>query len=414
MLVLGIVLFALGIMVSIVLHEYGHMRVAQATGMKVRRFFVGFGPTVWSTHRGGIEYGLKAVPLGGFCDIAGMTAYDRLDPEDEPKAMWRQAWWKRVAVLLAGPVMNIVLAILLFYVVAVGWGLANRDVKAVPAAEVAALVGETCVPLAPGAEDKPDCGEGVGPAGAAGIRAGDRITGVDGEPVHNWSEVAPLVSGRAGQTVTVTVDRAGAPVTARVPVAAVPVPGQADRGALGVALAEEAVPAKYRDDPDYQRIHTYDAVSAIPATFVFTGDMIRLTLEGLASFPSKIPGVVASIFGAERAEDSPVSVVGASHIGGQAVEMGLWNVFLLFLAGLNLFLGAFNLVPLTPFDGGHIAVVFYEKVRDALRRLRGLAPGGPADYEKLAPLTMAVFVVLIGVSVIVITADFVNPILLPG
>ena len=101
MLIVGIILFAVGIMLSIVLHEYGHMKVAQMSGMKVRRFFVGFGPTVWSTHRGGIEYGLKAVPLGGFCDIAGMTAYDQLSAEDEPRAMWRQAWWKRVAVLLA-------------------------------------------------------------------------------------------------------------------------------------------------------------------------------------------------------------------------------------------------------------------------------------------------------------------------
>ena len=101
--VFGIVLFALGIMVSIVLHEYGHMRVALWSGMRVRRFFVGFGPTLWSVRRGGIEYGLKAIPLGGFCDIAGMTAYDQLSPEDEPRAMWRQAWWKRVAVLLAGP-----------------------------------------------------------------------------------------------------------------------------------------------------------------------------------------------------------------------------------------------------------------------------------------------------------------------
>jgi len=413
-LAVGIVLFALGIMVSIVLHEYGHMRVAQATGMKVRRFFVGFGPTLWSTHRGGIEYGLKAIPLGGFCDIAGMTAYDRLDPEDEPRAMWRQAWWKRVAVLLAGPVMNIILAIVLFYVVAVGWGLANQDVKSIPTQEVAALVGETCEPGAVDADGAPVCGEGVGPAGTAGIRAGDRITAVDGEAVHNWAEVAPLVTGRAGETVTVTVDRAGEQVTAGVDVAALPVAGQADRGVLGVSLDEDAIPAHYRDDPDYQPWHTYDAVAAIPATFVFTGQMIELTLEGLASFPSKIPGVAASIFGAERAEDSPVSVVGASHIGGQAVERGMWEVFLLFLAGLNLFLGAFNLVPLTPFDGGHIAVVFYEKIRDALRRVRGLAPGGPADYEKLAPLTMGVFVILIGVSAIVITADFVNPILLPG
>lgn len=406
MMVLGIVLFALGIMASIVLHEYGHMRVAQWSGMKVRRFFVGFGPTVWSVNRGGIEYGLKAFPLGGFCDIAGMTAYDQLSPEDEPRAMWRQAWWKRVAVLLAGPAMNIVLAIALFYTVALGWGLVNRDVQPIPTDRVAAVVGDTCA----GAEQ---CGPGAGPAGEAGILPGDRITSVDGRQVGSWAELSEVVSARPGETVPVTVDRAGESVTTTATLSSSTVGGQT-RGALGVRLSQDGIPQEILDDPDYQTVNTYDALSAVPATFTFTGEMIEATVEGLISFPSKIPAVAASIFGAERADDSPVSVVGASHIGGQAAEQGAWWLFLLFLAGLNLFLGAFNLVPLTPFDGGHIAVVFYEKIRDALRRLRGLAPGGPADYEKLAPITIGVFVLLMGVSAIVITADFVNPILLTG
>ena len=404
--VLGIVLFALGIMVSIVLHEYGHMRVALWSGMKVRRFFVGFGPTLWSVHRGGIEYGLKAVPLGGFCDIAGMTAYDELSPEDEPKAMWRQAWWKRVAVLLAGPAMNIVLAIALFYTVALGWGLVNRDVQPIPTDRVAAVVGDTCA----GADR---CGVGVGAAGEAGILAGDRITSVDGQPVGSWEDLSEEVSARPGETVPVVVDRDGESVTTTATLSSSTDEGET-RGALGVRLSDDGIPPEILDDPAYQTVNTYDALGAIPATFTFTGEMIEATIDGLISFPSKIPAVAASIFGAERADDSPVSVVGASHIGGQAAEQGAWWLFLLFLAGLNLFLGAFNLVPLTPFDGGHIAVVFYEKIRDALRRLRGLAPGGPADYEKLAPVTIGVFVLLIGVSAIVITADFVNPILLTG
>lgn len=406
MLVVGIILFALGIMLSIVLHELGHMKVAQWSGMKVRRFFVGFGPTVWSTNRGGIEYGLKAVPLGGFCDIAGMTAYDELSPEDEPKAMWRQAWWKRVAVLLAGPFMNIVLAIALFYTVALGWGLVNQDAQPIPTDRVAAVVGDTCA----GAEQ---CGPGEGPAGEAGILPGDRITSVDGVTVASWADLSEVVSARPGETVTVELDRAGETVSTTTTLTSSTVDGQ-DRGALGVRLSEDGIPREILDDPTYQSVNTYDAIGAVPATLVFTGEMVEATVQGLISFPSKIPAVAASIFGAERADDSPVSVVGASHIGGQAAEQGAWWLFLLFLAGLNLFLGAFNLVPLTPFDGGHIAVVFYEKIRDALRRVRGLAPGGPADYEKLAPLTMAVFVLLIGVSAIVITADFVNPILLTG
>ncbi|HMT50388.1 MAG TPA: M50 family metallopeptidase [Dietzia sp.] len=406
MMVVGIVLFALGIMASIVLHEYGHMKVALWSGMRVRRFFVGFGPTVWSVNRGGIEYGLKAVPLGGFCDIAGMTAYDELAPDDQPKAMWREAWWKRVAVLLAGPAMNIVLAIALFYTVALGWGLVNRDVQPIPTDRVAAVVGDTCAGAG-------QCGVGVGPAGEAGILAGDRITSVDGLPVDSWDDLSEVVSARPGRAVPVTVERDGATVTTTATLTASTTDGQA-RGALGVRLSEEGIPREILDDPAYQTVNTYGPLSAIPATLSFTGEMIEATVEGLIAFPSKIPAVAASIFGAERADDSPVSVVGASHIGGQAAEQGAWWLFLLFLAGLNLFLGAFNLVPLTPFDGGHIAVVFYEKIRDALRRLRGLAPGGPADYEKLAPLTMAVFVLLIGVSAIVITADLVNPILLTG
>ena len=410
MLVVGIILFALGIMLSIVLHELGHMKVAQWSGMKVRRFFVGFGPTVWSTNRGGIEYGLKAVPLGGFCDIAGMTAYDELSPEDEPKAMWRQAWWKRVAVLLAGPVMNIILAIALFYTVALGWGLVNRDVQPIPTDRVAAVVGDTC---ATGAAGETTCGQGLGPAGAAGIEPGDVIVSVAGEPVSSWADLSDVVTGLPGETVPVVVESEGQETTTTATLASSTVDGEA-RGALGVRLSDEGIPQEILDDPAYQSVNTYDVWSAIPATIVFTGDMVEATVEGLISFPSKIPAVAVSIFGAERAEDSPVSVVGASYIGGQAAEQGAWWLFLLFLAGLNLFLGAFNLVPLTPFDGGHIAVVFYEKIRDTLRRLRGLAPGGPADYEKLAPLTMTVFVLLIGVSAIVITADFVNPILLTG
>ncbi len=406
MLVVGIVLFALGIMVSIVLHELGHMKVAQWSGMKVRRFFVGFGPTVWSTNRGGIEYGLKAIPLGGFCDIAGMTAYDELSPEDEPRAMWRQAWWKRVAVLLAGPVMNIALAIALFYTVALGWGLVNRDVQPIPTDRVAAVVGDTCA----GSEQ---CGAGLGPAGEAGILPGDRVVSVDGVPVSSWADLSRTVVELPGATVPVVVDRDGQEITTTTTLSSSTVDGQ-ERGALGVRLSDEGIPQEILDDPAYQTVNTYGVWSAVPATLVFTGDMVEATIEGLISFPAKIPAVAQSIFGAERAEDSPVSVVGASYIGGQAAEQGAWWLFLLFLAGLNLFLGAFNLVPLTPFDGGHIAVVFYEKIRDALRRLRGLAPGGPADYEKLAPLTMTVFVLLIGVSAIVITADFVNPIMLAG
>ena len=141
--VIGVVLFALAILVSVALHECGHMWVARATGMKVRRYFVGFGPTLWSTRRpnklGFTEYGVKAVPLGGFCDIAGMTSIDEIAPEDRPYAMYKQKTWKRVAVLFAGPAMNFVIGLVLIYSIAVIWGLPSLH-------QPAAVVGQTsCV-----------------------------------------------------------------------------------------------------------------------------------------------------------------------------------------------------------------------------------------------------------------------------
>ncbi len=144
MFVVGIVLFALAILVSVALHECGHMWVARATGMKVRRYFVGFGPTLWSTRRpnqlGETEYGVKAIPLGGFCDIAGMTSIEELAPDEHERAMFRQKTWKRAAVLFAGPGMNFLIGLVLIYAIAVIWGLPNLHPP------TTAIVGETaCV-----------------------------------------------------------------------------------------------------------------------------------------------------------------------------------------------------------------------------------------------------------------------------
>ncbi|MBY8852942.1 M50 family metallopeptidase, partial [Saccharothrix sp. MB29] len=157
----------------------------------------------------------------------------------------------------------------------------------------------------------------------------------------------------------------------------------------------------------------YNALTAIGGATKFTGTMFQNTWEGLLRFPEKIPAVVKAIGGAERDVDTPVSVVGASVLGGDAVEKGLWPFFWLMLAGLNFFVGMFNLLPLLPLDGGHIAVNLYERVRNWVRKLRGLPAGAPVNYLRLLPLTY--FVILIGgsVTLLTITADIVNPIRLP-
>jgi len=397
----GVALFALGIMVTIALHEWGHMRSALACGMKVRRFYVGFGPTVVKWNRKGIEYGFKAVPLGGFCDIAGMTAMDEIDEDERPYAMVYKPWWQRIFVLSGGVLMNILVGLVVLYAVAVTAGLPDPDADYTPTVAKTA-----CVPASQiDAQTLSDC-TGAGPAAEAGIREGDRITAVNGEAVASFVDLRAKLYEMPGQTADLTVERGTEVLHIDVPVTSVTRMNQAGEtvtvGAIGVTSEPVDV------------MRSYGPLDGIGATMRFSGSMLSATLQGLASFPGKIPGVVASIFGAERDQEGPMSVVGASRVGGELVERSQWTMFLMMLASLNFFLALFNLVPLPPLDGGHIAVVIYEKIRDFIRGLRGIAPGQPADYTKLMPITYVMSAVLLGIGAIVIIADVVNPVRLFG
>jgi membrane-associated protease RseP (regulator of RpoE activity) len=400
MFAIGIVLFALAILACVALHECGHMWIARATGMKVRRYFVGFGPTLWSTKRpnklGYTEYGVKAVPLGGFCDIAGMTSVEELEPEDEPYAMYKQKTWKRAAVLFAGPAMNIIIGLILIYGIAVTWGLPNLHPP------TNAVVGKTAC-VAPEVEKgKVGACDGAGPAATAGIRSGDVIVKVGDKDVHNFDEVVTAVRPLSGP-VPVVVERDGQRITTVVNVTqtqrftAEDAKGPSTVGAIGISAAEIG--------PTH-----YNALTAVPATFVFTGDLAVELGKSLAAIPKKMGALVHAIGGGERDKETPISVVGASIIGGDTVDHGLWVAFWFFLAQLNFVLAAVNLVPLLPFDGGHIAVAVYEKIRNMIRRVRGLAAAGPVNYLKLMPATYVVLVVVVGYMLLTVTADLVNPI----
>lgn len=397
----GVILFAFGIAATIALHEWGHFATARLFGMKVRRFFVGFGPTVWSVQKGETVYGFKAIPLGGFCDIAGMTNQDEITPEEAPRAMMYKPWWQRIIVLLGGIFMNIILALIIIYGLAVSSGLPNPQVDTTP------VVGElSCVaPNQIDAETLASC-TGTGPAAAAGLQVGDRIIKADGQQLAAFSDLRDYVMTKPNETVTLTIDRDGRVMDLPVAVESAnrlrQDGSEVTVGAIGIASAPLDV------------FTTYNPVVAVGATFGFAGSLVNDTLQGLAAFPAKIPGVIAAIFGAERQVDGPVSVVGVSHVGGVLVERSAWPMFFMLLASLNFFLAFFNLVPLPPLDGGHIAVVVYERIRDLIRKLRGLAPGGPADYSKLMPITLAVATLLVGVGAIVVIADIVNPIQLFG
>ena len=397
--VLGVVLFALGIAISIALHEAGHMYTAKAFGMKVRRYFIGFGPTLFSFRRGETEYGLKAIPAGGFCDIVGMTALDELpDPADRKRAFYRFATWKRVVVLSAGSLTHFALGIVLVYIMAVSTGLPNLN-SAPPPAVVSEV--SQCLSTAPDGSCAPS---DPAPARDAGLQPGDRILAVEGMPVADFEELTAATRPRSGAT-DFLVERGGRQQTLTVDVAQVPVSalgGTGDERVGAVGISPELGP----------RTLEYGPVDAVGETFSFTGTMFANTWEGLKQFPQKVPLLFDRIAGEDR-PDTPISVVGASVLGGDAVEFEAWYFFLYLLAALNLFVGVFNLLPLLPLDGGHITVNLYERARNGVRRLLGRAAGPPVDYTRLLPLTYAVMLVFIGVSALTITADVVNPIRLP-
>ena len=408
MFAIGIVLFAFAILVSVALHECGHMWVARATGMKVRRYFVGFGPTLWSTTRpnalGSTEYGVKAIPLGGFCDIAGMTPADELSAADEPYAMYRQKTWKRVATLFAGPGMNFIIGLVLIYGIAVVWGLPNLHPP------TSAMVGETtCVKAEVTKGQLGDCA-GPGPAAQAGLQPGDVVVKVGSTPVSTFEEMVAAVQKSSGPTpfvlertrdgATSTVDTVIDVTSTKrwvAPAGGGEATGPSDVGAIGITAAQ------------FGPTH-YNLLSAVPGTFAFTGDLTVALGKSLATIPTKVGALVHAIGGGERDPETPISVVGASIIGGDTVDHGLWVAFWFFLAQLNFVLGAVNLVPLLPFDGGHIAVAFYEKLRNMVRSARGLLPGAPVDYSKLLAPTYVVLVVVVGYMALTVTADLVNPI----
>jgi membrane-associated protease RseP (regulator of RpoE activity) len=399
MFAIGIVLFALAILISVALHECGHMWVARATGMRVRRYFVGFGPTLWSTRRGETEYGIKAVPLGGFCDIAGMTSVEELTPDETDRAMFKQATWRRVAVLFAGPAANFIICLVLMYGIALIWGLPNLHPP------TKAVVGETaCVAPETTPGKVGDCG-GPGPAALAGIRAGDVIVKVGDTPVSSFDEMAaavrklhgavPVVAQRGGTTITAYVDVT--PTQRFVTNGQGGQPQSATVGAIGVGAVKVG--------PTH-----YGVFSAIPATVGFTADLTGEVGKALVTIPTKVGALVHAIGGGQRDPQTPMSVVGASIIGGDTVDHGLWVAFWFFLAQLNLILGAINLVPLLPFDGGHIAIAMFEKVRNLIRSARGMVAAAPVNYLKLMPATYVVLVFVVGYMLLTVTADLVNPI----
>jgi membrane-associated protease RseP (regulator of RpoE activity) len=391
---LGWLIFLFALMFSVMLHETGHFVTAKKFGMKVTRYFVGFGPTIWSTHRGETEYGVKALPLGGFVKIVGMTSIDEVDPEDEPRSFRQAPGWQRLIVLAAGSFMHFVLAAVLIFGLALGIGIENDNTTqlgtvaaCVPPSESALLNGAACT-----------ASDAKAPSALAGLRLGDEVTSFNGVKVSNWTQLTNVIKdAKPGTTVPLTVDRDGKPVTLYAKLASV-------KGRTGAYLGIAPTTVFQPTGP----------IGAI--TYVGTG--FSQEVSGSAHAISQLPKELSGLFAKNRAHTASgnvTSVVGLANDTGQAVAANVgWqykvSFILLLVASLNIWVGILNLLPLLPMDGGHIAVVLWEMIRGRWARIRHRANPGLVDYRKLIPVSFSIFLVLVFLSALLILADIVNPV----
>jgi membrane-associated protease RseP (regulator of RpoE activity) len=375
-----VTIFVLSMIAVIMFHEFGHFATAKAFGMKCEKFFLGFGPTLWSFRKGETEYGVKAIPAGGFVKITGMSRYEEIDPADAGRTFHEQKAWKRAIVLSAGSFTHFVVAwALLFGALAfIGYGM-QEGTNAV------AVVSEDS------------------PAQAAGLREGDRIVAVDGSPTTDFESVRDAVVPRGGDTVTLTVERGG------------------ERQDLAVAIADRT--------PDGERagflgvgpevvIHPAEPMGLGGAwSETWTGrlslwNLTRDTMVGLASALS--PAGLAEWLGTvgdegPRSPEGPISLVGVGQAVSALGQSGDVFPILAILASLNIVLGVLNMLPLPPLDGGHLAVLVTEETVNKTRRLRGKEGRWSLDPAKLTPIALAVILFFVVISLTALYVDIVKP-----
>ncbi len=438
--VFGILIFLVGMGLSIGLHEIGHLIPAKAFGVKVTQYMVGFGPTMWSRRKGETEYGIKAIPLGGYIRMIGMyppapgadptmlrasttgrfatliddarqQSLEEVTPDAVDRVFYKLPVRKRIVVMLGGPTMNLILAFILFTIVLCVIGIPTATTK------VGAVV--PCTPTATNVEGTLNATGSCAPstktpAAIGGLLVGDKILSVAGTPVTTWPEEKDAIQAAPAGDVPMVVERDGREVTLTIPMAAIERPvydpvtgkdtGQKEtRNFVGIAPASER-----------QTV----AVSAVPS---YVWNVTTASVQKIATLPVRMWDLMRQTFTSEpRDRDGIVGIVGAGRITGEAVALENTPVldktaFVLgLLAGLNLFLFLFNLVPLLPLDGGHVAGAVWESIKRAWARIRRRPDPGPVDTAKALPLTYAMSIALVIMGAITVLADLIKPITLGG
>lgn len=360
----GGLLVVVGIIAIVMIHETGHFLAARAVGMKATEFFFGFGPRLWSTRRGETEYGVKALPLGGYVRITGMNPLEEVAPEDEGRTYRDKPFWAKSLVVLAGSATHFPLAFLLFYLVVSGVGLPVRTTT----------VESVQATLEDGSPT---------PAAAAGLLPGDIVVALGGEATPEWADLVDAIVARPGETVALGVQREGQPLSVRVTLAAVDDGAGGERGYLGVAPGT--------------RTERAGPVEGLGEAGGALGNAVVASGRGLWDLVAGVPRLVVAVVGG-NADDvggnrpvSPIGLVGIAGDLGPAFALQL-------VAYVAVFVGILNALPLYPLDGGHFAVALYEKLR-----------GRRADVRKLMPVAVAVITFLVVIGLLAVYLDIAHP-----
>lgn len=426
--IIGILILLVGLTVSIGLHEIGHLVPAKKFGVHVGQYMIGFGRTLWSRRKGETEYGVKLLPLGGYISMAGMYPVrarvggekrgrffasmvqdsqeanaETMEGVDPSRAFYRLPIWKRIVVMLGGPVMNLILAVVLFGVLFSGIGMQQTTTTLAAVSPCVASAQGECTAADP-----------VGPASAAGLLPGDRIVSLSGREVTDFAEVSAIVRDNPGRALTLVYLRDGAEHTTTLTPATVeqPVIGPDGKPVVGANGEVETAPAGMigvTSQVDYVKAPLWEAPR-------MAAENVTAVAQMIVRLPAILVDTVAGLFtGAERDPNGPISLVGVGALAGGVASADapvLDRIAAMFglLGSLNVALFVFNLLPLLPLDGGHIAVALWDGVRRIWAKLRGKEAPAPTDASVLTPVTLVVVVALIAMTVVLAIADVVNPV----
>ena len=420
--ILGIVIVVIGLAVSIGLHEFGHLIPAKLFGVKVPHWAIGFGPKLFSKKVGETEYSIRLIPLGGFISMIGMyppenpkkpdakRAFGRLIAQsreahsehmtagDEGRTLWSKPAWQRIIVMLGGPFVNLILGLLLITIALSGIGTWTQGTKieaVIECQEQMIHAEDTCLP-----------DSARTPAFLAGLKAGDEVLSIDGKPVETAAPLLKALTAKPLVSHKLVINRGGV------------------EQAVDVFPAEAKLPTQDAQGNVVQVVRPYVGVRmefarhavSIGDSLSFSGASIGQTFGFIAKFPEQVYTSVASLFtGTKRGGDSAISVVGIGQVAGQVSSSAadpLDKIFsnLMLLGSLNLALFAFNMIPLPPLDGGHVAGGIYEYLKRGTYRLLGKKDPGRIDTALMAPIAQVMFLLLLAAGVLMIVVDFVNPV----